>query len=483
MKSFVISAVFLLFQLTVQAQSSYVQQSFRLPFSTEAKPYFVKKIGTDYVLNGDIIAGNTLQKTMLYQTNDHNNYLWPKGEIAIRIDESLTNRMNRDGINMRKQALEAIDEFNRLTHLRLVAYTNQRDFITLKFSPDTTYGGLSPVGRVGGEQVVWITALSSVRTYLHELMHSFGFYHEQSRYDRDQYVVVDTLKADPEFRYNFQIEPGVTGTAYDYNSVMHYSATAFAMKPGDRTIRCKNGNTVTDCNLGGRGLSRLDIAGINNSYFYNATLPRVEFRDFLIQKEEQREKFTNQQSTGNTGKMINQQLAEGLYKIKVNQTGKYLAIEGISKDNGARLVQWDYVEQANHQFYVRMIADGIYVISAVHSGKYINAAGQGIADGTPVIQWDYAAQDNVRWKLYFKSGNQGAASGWVIQNIHSGTNLSLPSFGSPNNGEALVIRKQGYNDGAPEAVQTFSFEKIGNLPFREQGLYENSPGMLKKVKQ
>ncbi len=148
MKSFVISAVFLLFQLTVQAQSSYVQQSFRLPFSTEAKPYFVKKIGTDYVLNGDIIAGNTLQKTMLYQTNDHNNYLWPKGEIAIRIDESLTNRMNRDGINMRKQALEAIDEFNRLTHLRLVAYTNQRDFITLKFSPDTTYGGLSPVGRV-----------------------------------------------------------------------------------------------------------------------------------------------------------------------------------------------------------------------------------------------------------------------------------------------------------------------------------------------
>jgi hypothetical protein len=164
----------------------------------------------------------------------------------------------------------------------------------------------------------------------------------------------------------------------------------------------------------------------------------------------------------------------------VNQTGKYLAVEGISKDNGARLVQWDYVDQANHQFYVRKIADGIYVISAVHSGKYINAAGQGVADGTPVIQWDYAAQDNVRWKLYYKSGNQGAASGWVIQNIHSGTNLSLPSFGSTNNGEALVIRKQGYNDGAPEAVQTFSFEKIGNLPFREQGLYENSPGMLKK---
>jgi Astacin (Peptidase family M12A)/Ricin-type beta-trefoil lectin domain-like len=483
MKQLLISVSLLLLQLFAVAQNEFIQQSFQLPFSNEMKSYYVKKLGTDYILNGDIIAGNTLQKTMLYQTNNHDRYIWPKGEIAIQIDESLTNRKNRDGVNMRKQALEAIDMFNRLTNLRLVARTNQSDYITIKFSPDTTYGGLSPVGRVGGEQVIWITALSAVRTYLHELMHSFGFYHEQSRHDRDLYVVVDTTKAIPDFRYSFQIEPGVTGTAYDYMSVMHYTPDAFAMKAGDITIRCKNGNKISDCNLGGFRLSDLDIAGINNSYFYNASLPRVEYKDYLIRKEEQQVKFKNQPSSGAVTKMTDQQLEEGMYKIKVNQTGKYLAIEGISKDNGARLVQWDYVDQANHKFYVKKIADGIYVISAVHSGRYINAAGQGTADGTPVIQWDYAAQDNVRWKLFYVTANQGAASGWVIQNKNSGTNLCLPSFGGANNGEALVIRKQEYNDGAPEAIQTFSFEKIGNLVFREQGLYENSPGMLKKVKQ
>ena len=123
MKQFLISTGLLLLQLAAIAQNDFIQQSFQLPFSNEIKSYYVKKQGTDYILNGDIIVGNTLQKTMLYQTNNHDRYTWPKGEIAIQIDESLTKRMNRDGVNMRKQALEAIGMFNSLTNLRLVACT------------------------------------------------------------------------------------------------------------------------------------------------------------------------------------------------------------------------------------------------------------------------------------------------------------------------------------------------------------------------
>lgn len=477
------SCMILFCQFTMYAQTGYVQQSFRLPFSNETKSYFVKKIGTDYVLNGDIIAGNTLQKTMLYQTNDHDNYIWPKGEIPIRIDESLVNRKNRSGINMRSQALEAINLFNQLTNLRLVGHTTQRDFITLKFSPDTTYGGLSPIGRVGGEQIIWITALSNVRTYLHELMHSFGFYHEQSRYDRDQYVVVDTTKAAPEFRYNFQIEPGINASAYDYNSIMHYSATAFAMKAGDRTIRCKNGNNITDCSLGGSGLSSLDIAGINNSYFFNVSLPRVVYRELLVRRDENSTVFDPDNGPDILGTVTPRPVTDGMYKIKINQTGKYLAIEGVSKENGARLVQWDYVEQDNHKFYIRNIGDGYFTISAVHSGRFINAAGQGKADGTPVIQWDYAAQDNVRWRMFYIKTNNMAKPGWVIVNKHSGTYLRLPSFGGQQNGEGLAIYEQEHSDGEASPVQTFSFERIGDLKLSENKLYEKSPGMLNKVKQ
>ena len=53
------------------------------------------------------------------------------------------------------------------------------------------------------------------------------------------------------------------GVSYDYDSVMHYSSTAFANRAGVRTIVGKNGRT----NLGQRyGLSKKDIQQANLLY-------------------------------------------------------------------------------------------------------------------------------------------------------------------------------------------------------------------------
>ena len=53
------------------------------------------------------------------------------------------------------------------------------------------------------------------------------------------------------------------GVSYDYDSVMHYSSTAFANRAGVRTIVGKNGRT----NLGQRyGLSKKDIEQANLLY-------------------------------------------------------------------------------------------------------------------------------------------------------------------------------------------------------------------------
>ena len=53
------------------------------------------------------------------------------------------------------------------------------------------------------------------------------------------------------------------GVSYDYDSIMHYSSTAFANRAGVRTIVGKNGRT----NLGQRyGLSKKDIEQANLLY-------------------------------------------------------------------------------------------------------------------------------------------------------------------------------------------------------------------------
>lgn len=49
----------------------------------------------------------------------------------------------------------------------------------------------SKIGRQNGEQIVSIgQGCTTKSTVMHELMHAIGFFHENSRYDRDQFVKV-----------------------------------------------------------------------------------------------------------------------------------------------------------------------------------------------------------------------------------------------------------------------------------------------------
>ncbi|KAJ7338784.1 hypothetical protein JRQ81_012686 [Phrynocephalus forsythii] len=68
-------------------------------------------------------------------------------------------------------------------------------------------------------------------TIEHEFLHALGFWHEQSRSDRDDYVTIMRDRIQDGREHNFNKYDDKTSdflnVPYDYTSVMHYSKTAF----------------------------------------------------------------------------------------------------------------------------------------------------------------------------------------------------------------------------------------------------------------
>ncbi|XP_025073244.1 zinc metalloproteinase nas-7-like [Pogonomyrmex barbatus] len=75
---------------------------------------------------------------------------------------------------------------------------------------------------------------------MHEIMHTLGVYHEHMRPDRDKYITIIWENIRKEVTFNFHILNNsiVTdyGLPYDYDSVMHYSMTAFSTDKSLPTI-------------------------------------------------------------------------------------------------------------------------------------------------------------------------------------------------------------------------------------------------------
>uniref|UniRef100_A0A915M988 Metalloendopeptidase n=1 Tax=Meloidogyne javanica TaxID=6303 RepID=A0A915M988_MELJA len=64
----------------------------------------------------------------------------------------------------------------------------------------------------------------------HEVAHALGFWHEQSRPDRDLWVQVqwDNIDRDSQFLKEQPSDVDNSGVPYDYGSIMHYRSKAFA---------------------------------------------------------------------------------------------------------------------------------------------------------------------------------------------------------------------------------------------------------------
>lgn len=220
------------------------------------------------IYQGDIMLGPVTQLAFRYGlppqldpnkrsavTTNRNNRLWPGGIIPYEIDATVTPKK-------REYILWAVAKVNNSALTVRPRLPHEKDYIQFTESGGS-YGCSAYLGRVGGAQAVRVRSCAR-GSVIHEVLHAAGFYHEQSRNDRDNYVTIMWDEMFSSSRSAFEKSSGRSRDIgpYDYGSVMHYSAKAFS-RTGRPTIVTK----VPGARIGQRkDLSPLDRAAIATLY-------------------------------------------------------------------------------------------------------------------------------------------------------------------------------------------------------------------------
>lgn len=178
------------------------------------------------VLEDDILVPRSWDQTRTaYVVN-----LWSNGVVPYSFGPNVT-QTNQDLMRA------AMDEWESLANVFFVPRSGESDYIFIR---NATFNASEFLGNVGGEQRVFISSWTVHGTLVHELGHVLGFWHEQSRADRNTFITVNfnnvcqnccsdadgnPISCNSQFAIR---DSGGEHGPYDFGSVMHYPACAFS---------------------------------------------------------------------------------------------------------------------------------------------------------------------------------------------------------------------------------------------------------------
>uniref|UniRef100_A0A7N8Y1P5 Meprin A subunit n=1 Tax=Mastacembelus armatus TaxID=205130 RepID=A0A7N8Y1P5_9TELE len=169
------------------------------------------------LVEGDIVLDERQTRNSLIGDE----YRWPK-TIPYLMEDDLE-------INAKGVILKAFEQYRLKTCIDFKPWSGEANYISV-FKGN---GCFSSVGnqQVGKQRLSIGTNCDRIATIEHEFLHALGFWHEQSRADRDDYVEIMWDRISEGKEHNFNTYNDTTssslGVPYDYGSMMHYSKNAF----------------------------------------------------------------------------------------------------------------------------------------------------------------------------------------------------------------------------------------------------------------
>ncbi|XP_035984208.1 meprin A subunit beta [Fundulus heteroclitus] len=200
-------------------------------------------------------------------------YRWTS-PIPYVLDKSLD--LNTKGVIMR-----AFDQFRLKSCIDFKPRDSEEYYINFL----GYYGCWSYIGRLvaNGQDISIRPYCDDIGSIEHLIFHILGFYHEELRYDRDDYVQIDFDKVIPDYKTDFaKVSSDLSttnGVPYDYLSVMHSGKDFLRYNYKDRTIITKD-SKFQDV-IGQRlEMSPRDAEELNLLYKCNSTVAFLFFCDF-----------------------------------------------------------------------------------------------------------------------------------------------------------------------------------------------------------